>query len=191
MKSDDSGRQFRIRQYRRAVIGHLMRQSGGPSADPRDALRIATTYYGLIIRQACIGRFTSRICLIDGGKWVLDFNPLASKHDLVMAIWHELAELLCLSDDIVQFDSLSYDQYQESAVSAYDRRHLCAIGVERYVRMKLRDFPEVREQLLADKIRNILIVRSSTASTEPLLPQITRERWFDDEFEPDTSSLSA
>jgi hypothetical protein len=172
-------------RYRRAIIGHLVRQSGGPTPDPRDALRLASRHYGLVPRQASVGRFTARIARTDDGQWALDFNSSAPKYELVAAIWHELSELLCLSDDLVEFDHIDAERYQESAVSAYDRRHLCAVGVERYVRAKLRQFPEVREYLLSTKVRHILLARSSTAPGEPLLPSIVREPWFDDECVPD------
>jgi hypothetical protein len=158
-----------------------VRQSGGPTPDPRDALRLAQQYYGLIPRVASVGRFTARISRLGNSCWALDFNPDAEKLELVKAIWHELSELLCLTDDIVGFESLSCDQYQESAVSAYDHRHLCAVGVERFVLYRLRLFPEVRARLQAGKIRRILLARNSIASTEPILPSIVREPWFDDE----------
>jgi len=118
---------------------------------------------------------------METGEWALDFNPAQSKLDLVCAVWHELAELLCLNGDVTLFDGFSYESYQESAISDYDQRHLCAVGVERFVRYKLSQLPEVRSIIRADKIRQILLVRGLTAATEPLLPAIEREPWYEDE----------
>jgi hypothetical protein len=172
-----------MRKHRRAIVNHLVRQSGGPTPDPRDAIRLANQCYCLVPRTASVGRFTARVSRLDGDTWAIDFNPGAPKHQLVAAIWHELAELLSLSDDIVGFESLCVEQYQESAISSYDRRHICATGVERFVSRQLRLFPEVREQLQAERVRQILLARGSTAFTEPLIPPITREPWFDDEYQ--------
>ncbi len=162
-------------RYRRAIVSHLVRQSGGPTPDPRDALRFAQRHFGLVPRQANLGRFTARICRLPDSRWALDFNPGLPKVELVAAIWHELSELLCLSDEIVGFESLCQDCYRESAISAYDRRHRCAVGVERYVRRTLRNFPEVRAEMKKDRIRQILLARSSIAPTELIIPSIARE----------------
>jgi hypothetical protein len=169
--------------YRRAILKHLMRQSGGPTPDPRDAIRLSTEYYGLMPREARLGRFTARICRLGSDEWSLDFNPQVPKIDLVTAIWHELSELLCLTGDILDFEAFNSSNYRESATSAYDLRHLCAVGVERFVGRKLLDYPSVRCEHNANQIRRILIARGSTAPAEPILPLIEREPWYDDEYD--------
>jgi hypothetical protein len=126
---------------------------------------------------------------LERGGWALDFNPNTPKLDLVAAVWHELSELLCLSDDLVGFDNFSQEVYHESALSPIDRRHLCAIGVERFVWARLRQVPEVHAQLTEDRIRQVLLVRSMTAPSEPILPSIVREPWLDDEVQTDSCSV--
>jgi hypothetical protein len=186
-KSDLKLDQDTVKIYRRAVIDHLMRQTGGPTPDPRDALRLAKIHYGLVLRQALLGRFTARICRIENGAWALDFNPATRKRDLVAAIWHELSELLCLSDDIVSFEGFTFSSYRDSATTPLDLRHICAVGIERFVYRKLMEFPSEQFSLKEDRVRRMLMARAATASSEPVLPEIQREKWYEDECASETA----